>query len=483
MSRSGRQKRAAMKTLWFVMLVAVSLSAASCSKDNGSVREAVSNEDTYEETYIYGFPMIAAYKAMYQFNVDKANSQYKAPFNQIWSESQVFTPKDTAVVTPNSDTPYSMVQVDLRAEPIVFCVPRVDKGRYYSVQLTDMYSFNYGYVGSRTTGNGAGCYMIAGPDWKGEVPTGIKKAFHTETQFGLVVYRTQLFNAADISNVKKIQAGYTVESLSAFLHQAAPSQPPMPDFPMFTEDAFKLDFPRYLNFLLQFCPPVPEEIALRSRFAAVGIEAGRPFDPSKLSEAQKVEMGLGVEKGYGAIAKQRFNIGKDINGWSVGAVFGDRAFYHGNYLLRAAAALAGIYGNDAEEAMYALAKKSGDGTPLDGSKHNYTLTFAAGQFPPVNAFWSVTMYDGKTQLLIANPIDRYLINSPMLPGLKKNKDGSLTIYIQKNAPSADKKPNWLPVPDGPIYMVMRLYWPKETPPSILPAGSGTWNPPAVQVAQ
>jgi hypothetical protein len=470
------------KTFWFVVLLAVSLSAASCSKDNGPVREAVSNKDTYQEAYTYGFPMIAAYKAMYQFNVDKSNSQYKMPFNQIWNDAHVFTPKDTAIVTPNSDTPYSMLQVDLRAEPMVFCVPKVEKIRYYSVQLTDMYSFNYGYVGSRATGDDAGCYMIAGPNWKGETPTGIKKVFHSETQFGLVIYRTQLFNAADINNVKKIQAGYTAQPLSAFLHQPAPSQPPTPDFPAFTEGAFKLDFPKYMNFLLQFCPPVPEETALRAKFATVGIEAGKPFDPSKLSEAQKAELGLGVKEGYEAIDKQRNNIGKDINGWSVGSAFGDRAFYHGNYLLRAAAALAGIYGNNAVEAMYPLAKNGSGGDPLDGSKHNYTLTLAAGQYPPVNAFWSVTMYDGKTQLLIKNPINRYLINSPMLPSMKKNADGSLTLYIQNKSPGPDHEANWLPAPAGPIYLVMRLYWPKETPPSILPAGKGTWQPPGVVLA-
>jgi len=455
-----------------------------CSSEKpGPVREAVSHKDTYQQAYVYGFPMIAAYKAMYQFNVDKTNSQYKGPFNQVLNSAQVFTPKDTAIVTPNSDTPYSMLQADLRAEPIVFCVPKVEKSRYYSVQLTDMYSFNYGYVGSRATGNDPGCYMIAGPDWKGEAPKGIKKVFPSETQFGLVIFRTQLFSAADINNVKKIQAGYTAQPLSAFLHQPAPPAAPAPDFPAFTEDAFKLDFPKYLNFLLQYCPPVPAETELRAKFAEVGIEAGKPFDPSKLSEAQKAELGLGVKEGYGSIEKQRDDIGKNINGWTVGSAFGDRAFYHGDFLLRAAAALAGIYGNDAVEAMYPLAKNDAADSPLDGSKHNYTLTFAAGQFPPVNAFWSVTMYDGKTQLLIDNPINRYLINSPMLPTLKKNADGSLTIYIQKDAPPPDKKANWLPAPDGPIYMVMRLYWPKETPPSILPPGAGTWQPPGVQVAQ
>jgi hypothetical protein len=293
----------------------------------------------------------------------------------------------------------------------------------------------------------------------------------------------QLFNPNDMENVKKIQAGYKTQTLSEFTHQPPPAALPAPDFPIFTDDAFKLQFPAYLNFLLQFCPTPPEETALRARFATVGIEAGKPFDLAKLSDVQKGELGLAVKEGYEAIKKQKDSIGKNINGWNVGAAFGNRAFYNGNYLLRAGSALAGIYGNDAVEAMYPQAKAASDGQPLDGSKHNYTLTFAAGQYPPVNAFWSVTMYDGKTQLLIQNPINRYLINSPMLPILRKNADGSLTLYIQKDVPAGDKKANWLPAPDGPIYMVMRLYWPKTEPPSILPPGAGAWQPPAIQVAQ
>ena len=132
--------------------------------------------------------------------------------------------------------------------------------------------------------------------------------------------------------------------------------------------------------------------------------------------------------------------------------------------MRAAAAKGGIYGNDAVEATYPMTTTTGDGETLDGSKHNYTLTFPPGQLPPVNAFWSVTMYDGKTQLLIENPINRYLINSPMLPDMKKNADGSLTLYIQKDSPGKDKEANWLPAPNGPIYLVMRLYWPKTSRP-------------------
>ena len=453
--------------------VAAALLIAGCGKKDDSIAQAEKKDVTKgvptpgiaetktiaEEAYIYGFPMIAAYKAMYEFNIDKASGQYKSAFNEIWNDSKVFTPRDTAIVTPNSDTPYSMVQMDLRAEPLVLCVPAVDKKRYYSVQLTDMYSFNYGYIGSRATGSDAGCYMVAGPGFKSETPAGIKKTFQAETQFGLIIYRTQLFNAADIDNVKKIQAGYKVQPLSAFLGQPAPQAAPAPNWPKFTDDAFKTDFASYLDFLLQYGSEVPQEKEVRAKFASIGIGPGKKFDFKDLSLEHKAAIGLALKEGYAKIEKQRDEIGKDISGWRVGSAFGDRAFYNGNYLLRAGAALAGIYGNDAVEAMYPLGKTDQTGQVLDGSKHDYTLTFAKDQFPPVNAFWSVTMYDGKTQLLIDNPINRYLINSPMLPGMKKNPDGSLTIYIQNKTPGKAKEANWLPAPDGPIYMAMRLYWP------------------------
>ena len=306
--------------------------------------------------------------------------------------------------------------------------------------------------------------------------------FRSETDFSFVIFRTQLFNAADIENVKKIQAGYTVRPLSAFLKQPAPAPAPAIDFPKFEGDApFKTDFAAYLDFLLQFAPEVAEEKDLRAKFASIGIGPGKKFDFKDLSLDHKAAVGLAVKEAYDKIEKRRDTIGKNIDGWLVGSAFGDRAFYKGDYLLRAAAALAGIYGNNADEAMYPLSKADTKGEALDGSKHKYTLTFAKGQLPPVNAFWSVTMYDGKTQLLVDNAINRYLINSPMLTGMKKNADGSVTIYIQKDSPGKAKESNWLPAPDGPIYLVMRLYWPKTEAPSILPPGAGTWNPPALGV--
>lgn len=436
-----------------------------------------------EEGFIYGLPIVMNYAVMYEYAIDRNSSQFKAPFNEIKNEPRVYTYKDTAVITPNSDTPYSILWMDLRAEPMVLSVPAVEKKRYYSVMLVDGNTFNYGYIGSRATGNEAGDYLVAGPDWKGDTPPGIKKVFRSSTQFSAAAYRTQLFNPEDMPNVVKVQSGYKVQPLSAYLKQPAPPAAPAVNFPKIDKELVKTNFFEYLDFALQFAPPGPEEKEIRTKLASIGIGAGKKFDFKELSLEHKAEVALGMKAGDEKVTKAADNLGKDINGWKVSNAFGDRAFYNGNWMLRAAAAKAGIYGNDAVEATYPMAKTLADGEPLDGSKDKYTLTFAKGQYPPVNAFWSVTMYDGKTQLLIENPINRYLINSPMLPNLKKNADGSLTLYIQKASPGKARESNWLPAPDGPIYLVMRLYWPKTEPPSILPPGEGTWKPPAIRVAK
>ncbi len=484
------QSRAAITALFAATLL------VACGNQNDPVSQAAKKEAAAgvtapsiaevkaiaEEGFVYGLPLVMNYGVMYEFVIDKNSGQYKAPFNAINNQHRVFTYEDTAIPTPNSDTPYSMAWLDLRAEPVVISVPAVDPKRYYSIMLNDGNTFNYGYIGSRATGSEAGDYLIAGPRWKGETPPGIKKVFNSTTDFSLAVFRTQLIDAKDMPNVEAVQAGYKVQPLSAFLNQPAPAAPAAVDWPKFDKELVKTEFFDYLDLALQFAPAGPEEEAIRAKLASIGIGPGKKFAFKDLSLEHKAAILLGMKEGDKKVTEKVASLGKHINGWNVSSAFGDRAFYNGDWLLRAAAARAGIYGNNAEEAMYPMAKTLADGTVLDGSKHNYTLTFAKDQFPPVNAFWSVTMYDAKNQLLVKNPINRYLINSPMLSGMKKNKDGSLTLYIQKDSPGKDKEANWLPAPDGEIYVVMRLYWPKDTPPSILPAGEGTWQPPAVVVA-
>ena len=178
-----------------------------------------------EEGFIYGLPIVMNYAVMYEYVVDKNSGQFKAPFNQIHNEARVFTYEDTAIVTPNSDTPYSLLWMDLRTEPLVLSVPAVDKKRYYSVMLNDGNTFNYGYIGSRATGNDAGDYLVVGPNWKGETPAGIKKVFRSTTDFSLAAYRTQLIDAKDMPNVVKVQAGYKAQPLSAYLNSSNRPRP------------------------------------------------------------------------------------------------------------------------------------------------------------------------------------------------------------------------------------------------------------------
>ena len=436
-----------------------------------------------EEAFIYGLPLVMNYAVMHEYCVDPQSGQYKGPFNQVHNEARVFTYKDTAIVTPNSDTPYSLLWMDLRAEPIVISVPAVPKDRYYSVQLCDGNTFNYGYIGTRATGSEAGDYLVTGPDWKGDAPAGIKHVFQSSTAFSLAIFRTQLFNPEDMPNVVKVQAGYQARPLSAFAKLPAPKETGKLEFIPATTAGIKEHFFEYLDFALQFAPAGPEEEAIRAKLATIGIGAGKKFEFKDLSLEHKAAVLLGLKAGDEKVEKGVAEIGKAINGWRISSAQGDRKFYNGDWLLRAVAAKAGIYGNDSIEATYPITKVDAAGEPLDGSKHKYTMTFPANQLPPVNAFWSVTMYDGKTQLLIENPINRYLINSPMLPSMKKNEDGSLTLYIQQESPGADKESNWLPAPSGPIFLVMRLYWPKTEAPSILPAGMGTWQPPGVTKAE
>ena len=435
--------------------------------------------DIAQTGFAYGLPIVMNYAVMNKFAIDKELGQFKAPFNELYNVRDVATPKDTAVVTPNSDTPYSILWLDLRAEPMVITVPPVDPKRYYSVQLVDSSTYNYGYIGSRATGSDGGDYMVVGPDWKGETPAGIKKVFKSGSQHSLTIFRTQLFDAADLENVHKVQDGYKARPLSAYLGQPAPPPAPAIEWPKIDDQLAKTNFFNYVAFMLPFIPPQPNEDAIRAGLAKIGVEAGKPFSLESLKLDDRLQLLIGMKMADRRVDDAVNLSGANVNGWRLGLGGGDASVFNGDWLKRAVVARAGIYANDPLEAVYPYTRVDDRGRPLDG-KSKYTLTFPKDGLPPVNAFWSVTMYDGKTQLLVDNPINRYLINSAMLPNLKTNPDGSTTIYIQKDSPGPDKESNWLPAPAGPIYLVLRLYWPKTDAPSIFPLGKGTWKPPGVK---
>ncbi len=437
----------------------------------------VGSVEAAEAAFVFGLPLVMNYTVMYEFAIDRNSGQFKAPFNQVWNDAQVFTWRDTAVPTPNSDTPYSMCWLDLRAEPVVLSVPDVPAGRYFSVMICDGNTYNVGYIGSRATGQAGGSWLVAGPGWQGAAPPGIKGVIRSTTQFALTIFRTQLFGPEDMPNVVAVQRGYRAEPLSSFARSAAPPPAPEIRWPRITADLAKHHFFDYLAFALQFNAPQPNEAAIRAQMATIGLDGrGTALPHSFLDRIELLGAAVAGERKVEAAVTAA---GVAMNGWRVSPIPGSPEAYDGNWLLRAVAAKAGIYGNSTEEATYPFTRTTAAGETLDGSKGRYSLTFGPNQLPPVNAFWSVTMYHGGNQLLVQNPIDRYLINSPMLAGMRRNPDGGVTIHIQKDDPGEALRANWLPAPDGPVYMVMRLYWPKTEAPSLLPIGRGAWQPPGI----
>jgi hypothetical protein len=427
------------------------------------------------DAYVYGFPLVDSYRIQYAYFVDATDDEYKGVWNEVHNTARVYTPEDKAIQTPNSDTPYSFVGADLRAEPLIITVPAVEPDRYYSIQFIDMYTYNFAYVGSRATGNGTGRYLLAGPGWKGTKPPGVKSVIRSETEFAFLLFRTQLFGPSDLSNVEKIQAGYDVKLLSEFLKKPAPKDVPVVDFvtPLDAdEERTSLGFFPILNFVLGFCPTNPSETQLMARFARLNVGAGQTFDPDALDPPVRQAVADGMKDAWAVLAETKAKV--DSGALSSGDLFGTRERLGNDYARRMAGAVLGIYGNSKEEAVYPVYAIDAAGQPLDG-KARYTVRFAPGGLPPVRAFWSITMYALPSRLLVANSLGRYLINSPMLPSLKRDADGGITINVQHDSPGADKEANWLPAPAGPFVMAMRLYWPKPD------ALDGRWKaPPLVE---
>ena len=378
----------------------------------------------------------------------------KLPFNRLYSEPRLLGPQDNKVVSPNNDTFYSRALLDLRGEPQVLEVPAI-LDRYYSFQLVDMRTDNLDYIGTRATGTQAGRYLIAGPDWQGEVPAGFSAVIRSPSRLVFLLGRTEVKGETDQKAAAQVMTGYALLPLSkvtgAVPAQVLPSLQ-LPAYVDTKQGPAQVLFSTF-NALAPLHQWTASEQAKLARFAAIGIKPGTPFEPpAALSEA----IAEGAEAGREQVRNASSQVSIEQQGWfksptNVGK-FGD------DDLTRAAVAWRYIYANDAVEAVYPMALHDAKGQVLDG-RHRYRLHFPAGQLPPVNAFWSLTLYDGKTQLLSANPIQRYALGDRS-PDLQYDADGGLTLILQGRAPEAVQQGNWLPTPEGPFNLLLRLYLPK-----------------------
>jgi len=400
------------------------------------------------EVYIYTYPMVKNYLTMYQYALEPGGGQYKGPLNTLVSVARVYTPEDTAIITPNSDTPYSFIVFDLRAEPVVVTMPPIEKDRYYSLQLIDLYTNNVDYPGTRVDGNDGGDFLITGPGWKGDIPTRIKRVVEMPTT--------------------QIQAGYKATLLSVPAETPASAPPPSVDWLPISDDLMITNYWALAAFLLQFAPPYPGDETPRANLAKLGVQKGATWSGADLSP-ETVKLMNAV-----AVATEKEIRDEAARLTDSSKLFGTPEFMKGRFMVRAAAAQGGIYGNSVQEALYVIYAVDAQEAPLDGRRARYTLTLTPETLPPVEAFWSLTMYDRPKQFLVDNPVDRYLINSPMLASLQKSADGKIVLYLQHESPGAALESNWLPAPSESFYAVMRLYLPTAS------ALDGHWKPPAIQ---
>ena len=440
--------------------------------------EALSMNDVQaiaEEAYVFSFPMLMGYRAAFGMFIAAGAPSYRGPLNQLHSDPQTLDHTFREVISPNADTPYSMAGLDLRAEPLVLEVPEVTD-RYYVMQFEDLFGTNPYYVGTRATGTAAGSYLLVGPRYQGEIPGGFSSVLRFETDLVFILGRTQLLGPDDLDALSAVMNWYRLHALSAYQGKDAAPAPPF-DWPVWDDTASRDErFIGYVNRLLELCQPThPSEVELMARFARAGIGAGVQFDAASLSNEVRTALRAGVDSARAKISAAAESLSEKVNGWGGSDAFGDRSFFNGDYLLRAAGAMAGWGGNDKIEAFYPTSREDADGKPLHG-ENRYRLTLATA--PPAKAFWSVTMYDttydGTAGYLVENPISRYLINSTTR-GLVRGDDGSLTITIQHDRPdSPEEQANWLPAPGGPFFLVLRIYMPESA------AWDGTWTPPPVQ---
>ena len=424
--------------------------------------------DIAKSAYVWGYPVVDMYSIVRSQALDPTSSEFKAPLNRVGHVRSVATPDDRVVIAPNVNTPYSYAWLDLRAEPVVITVPPFGADRYVSLQLFDLYTWIIGYVTPRTNGREGGDFLVAREDWTGEVPPGIRKVFRSTTDLALGMFRTQLLASADLPNVHSLQDQFRVRTLSAYL--GAPTPPELPIPPLVKPVNLRMrpvsvEFFEVLNWMLQFMPPLADEVSLRRSFASIGVAATLPGAPDEATIRDAVLEG--ERAGLAELTERAKKVRSSAE------LFGTRNDLKNDYVARAVGAMLGILGNAAEEYLGVGYPADAHGQPFDGRKR-YRIRFAPGHLPPVDAFWSITAYTPE-RLLYANPLRRYVINSPMVPNLARDLDGAITLYVQHDSPGRELESNWLPVPAGAFQLTFRTYLPGDA------IRLGTWIAPPVEL--
>jgi len=428
-----------------------------------------------KEAYIFGYPMILMdLTAKKMSNVAEAGAQ-TAPVNQFAHFPEFPTPSFTDIVKPNADTLYSLAWLNLSVEPIVLHVPDTDD-RYYLMPLLDAYSNVFESPGKRTTGTEENDFAIVGPFWDGQLPDGITK-IQSPTELVWILGRTQANGTDDFNAVNEIQKQFTLTPLSSFGKSYQPPQNvdvdssidmTMPPVTKIEKSNAIVYFDR-MAMLMKTNPPSSDDTDFVAKFAKIGLIPGEKFDSSNLDPEIVKAIELGTKDGLEKIKSNVVNIGINEDGWQKATNLGS---YGTDYLLRASVAFAALGANLPEDAIYPLANVDSNGDTLNGN-NKYVIHFLKDQTPPVNAFWSLTLYD-MDKLFVENPIDLYAIGDRN--NLEFNEDGSLDIYIQHESPEG-KESNWLPAPEGDFDLTMRIYWPQEA------AFDGTWEIPSVQKSE
>ncbi len=439
-----------------------------------NLQEAVS---IATDAYIYGFPLVIIDMTRKQMtNVDSAG-QVRAPMGQFVRMRTFPTAEYRDVPGANTDTLYTNVWLDISKEPWIFSIP--DMGdRYYMMPMLDGWTNVFKSPGTRTTGNKPQNYAITGPGWFGTLPQGVTEI---KSPTGLVWILGRIYctgTPEDYAKVHALQDKFSVTPLSNYGKPYTPSSGQVDaNLDMTTPTRQQVEalsteeFFNYLAKLMKTNPPSAQDAPLVARMAKIGLVPGEGFDARKLDaldkETIKAVPRLALLRMAELLKKQQ-----PINGWLIfGSNVGD---WGTDYLLRGTTAMLGPGWNLPADAVYPITQKDANGNDYNGANHKYVLHFDKGQFPPVKGFWSLTVYD-EDNFLAANPMNRYSLNQR--DKFVSNPDGSVDLYLRPDSPGKEKEANWLPTPKAKFGVMLRLYWPRETPPSII---DGTWKPPAIK---